>query len=159
MFVIVHYNKDGKPKEGLSPTIKIRDADTGNIIVENEYMTEVGDGYYKYPFTDIEENKEYLVICYSGEGLPENQRYSIGGIDTSMKPPQLEDIVKQTVEAMEREDGTLDLVKQVELGRWIIKDNQMIFYREDNETEIARYRLFDMYGTPTVANVFERYKE
>jgi len=50
----------------------------------------------------------------------------------------------------------LEFLKSVEGGRWKIENNQMIFYDEDNVTEIMRFDLYDENGEPTMRNVFER---
>ena len=50
----------------------------------------------------------------------------------------------------------VDFIKDVEGGRWLIKDNQMIFYKEDNVTEVARFNLYDKDGNPAEENVYER---
>lgn len=43
-------------------------------------------------------------------------------------------------------------------GRWRIINNQMIFYKEDNVTEVARYNLFNDLGVPSMDSVFDRVK-
>lgn len=50
----------------------------------------------------------------------------------------------------------LDFIKAIEGGRWRITGNQMIFYEDDNTTEIARFNLFDAAGDPAEEDVFER---
>jgi hypothetical protein len=52
----------------------------------------------------------------------------------------------------------LAFIKDIEGGRWIIDDiaKQMIFYKDDNVTEIARFDLKDISGNSTSTNVFER---
>lgn len=52
--------------------------------------------------------------------------------------------------------AAIRFIHQIEGGRWQIADNQMIFYDADNETEIARFNLFDSGGDPTVTDVFDR---
>lgn len=54
--------------------------------------------------------------------------------------------------------GAVEFIKQIEGGRWIIDESvdQMIFYKDDNTTEIARFNLFDITGSATSTNVFER---
>lgn len=56
--------------------------------------------------------------------------------------------------------GTIYDLYDMGYGRWKIDKNanQMIFYRADNTTEVARYNLFDDNGTPTFDGVFERQK-
>jgi hypothetical protein len=50
----------------------------------------------------------------------------------------------------------VEFVKAIEGGRWKIINNQMIFYDEDNSTEIARFNLFDALGVPAEESVMER---
>ena len=60
--------------------------------------------------------------------------------------------------------GTIDVVtdniqflKDMEGGRWkVTTGNQMIFYKPDNVTEIARFDLFDISGASTNDAVTER---
>ena len=47
-------------------------------------------------------------------------------------------------------------IKNIEGGRWKIVDNQMIFYESDNETEVARFNLYDKQGNLSEENIFER---
>jgi len=52
------------------------------------------------------------------------------------------------------------MARYIHTGRWIVDENnnQMIFYEDDNVTEIARYDLKDKNGNPTVESIFERTK-
>ncbi len=61
--------------------------------------------------------------------------------------------IKTSLDAA-RED--LTFVKNIEGGRWKIKSNQMIFYAADNETEVARFNLYDSGGSETSTNVYDR---
>ena len=55
----------------------------------------------------------------------------------------------------------IDFTRHITAGRWQIDKDafEMIFYREDNETEIARYALKDRDGDPSFTEVFDRIKE
>ena len=65
------------------------------------------------------------------------------------------DDLYNTVTAMdERIQGIYD----VQFGRWKIINNQMIFYKEDNTTEVVRFNLLDDAGNPSIDAVFERLK-
>lgn len=55
-------------------------------------------------------------------------------------------------------ESKIDRLVNIEYGRWHIINNQMIFYKEDNTTEVARFNLFDDSGNPTMDAVFERVK-
>jgi hypothetical protein len=54
--------------------------------------------------------------------------------------------------------GTVSQLYDMNFGRWKIDEttNQMIFYKEDNTTEIARFDLTDRVGSPTFESPFER---
>lgn len=54
--------------------------------------------------------------------------------------------------------NTIDSIYHVQFGRWQISNNQMVFYKDDNTTEIARYNLFDDRGVPSMDAVFQRIK-
>ena len=49
-----------------------------------------------------------------------------------------------------------EFTKDVEGGRWKIEANQMIIYKSDNKTEVARFNLKDSSGNPAMTNVFQR---
>jgi hypothetical protein len=65
------------------------------------------------------------------------------------------DEILGTVQAM---TGTLDFIRDMTSGRWIIEDNMMKFYAEDNVTLVAQFELFDENGVPSMGSVFERVK-
>lgn len=54
--------------------------------------------------------------------------------------------------------GNVDLITQIETGKWHVINNQMIFYEDDNTTEIMRFNLFDANSNPSNENVFRREK-
>jgi len=71
---------------------------------------------------------------------------------------------KANVSSLALEDGgrlqdiqlDLSFLKDIEGGRWKIVNNQMIFYKADNETEVARFNLFNKAGEPSEESVLER---
>jgi len=52
--------------------------------------------------------------------------------------------------------ANIDFIKDIESGKWEIFNNQMIFYKQDGTTEIARFNLFDAAGQPSESQVFKR---
>ena len=50
------------------------------------------------------------------------------------------------------------MARYIHTGRWLVDENdkQMIFYQDDNTTEIARYDLFDRNGSASIEELFER---
>lgn len=55
-------------------------------------------------------------------------------------------------------DARIQGIYDIQFGRWKIINNQMIFYKDDNVTEIVRYNLLDDAGNPSIDAVFERLK-
>jgi len=50
------------------------------------------------------------------------------------------------------------LARTIQFGRWKVDDvkKEMIFYDNDNTTELVKYQLFDKSGSPSVTEVFDR---
>ena len=50
------------------------------------------------------------------------------------------------------------MARYIHTGRWKIEESakQMVFYQDDNSTEIARFDLFDRNGTKSIDELFER---
>lgn len=51
MIVLAFFTDKSVPKEGLVPKVKIYNAATGELVVDNLDMDEIGDGWYKYNFS------------------------------------------------------------------------------------------------------------
>jgi hypothetical protein len=50
------------------------------------------------------------------------------------------------------------MARYIHTGRWEIEesDKQMVFYQDDNVTEIARFDLFDRQGNKSIDELFQR---
>ena len=50
------------------------------------------------------------------------------------------------------------MARYIHTGRWVVDENtkQMIFFQDDNTTEIAKYDLFDRNGNSSITELFER---
>lgn len=50
------------------------------------------------------------------------------------------------------------MARYIHTGRWMVDETtkQMIFFQDDNVTEIARYDLFDRSGNASITELFER---
>lgn len=68
--------------------------------------------------------------------------------------PKVDDIDRRTLQM----SGTLGQLYDIQFGRWHIVGNQMIFYKDDNVTEVVRFNLFDDTGSPSMDAVFQRTK-
>lgn len=81
MLIFTFFTKDGIPKIGLSPTIRIRNISTGILVVTDELMAEIGDGFYKYDFIGYDSSINYTIRCDGGITLLDIERYSYAGND------------------------------------------------------------------------------
>jgi hypothetical protein len=50
----------------------------------------------------------------------------------------------------------IEFLKAMEGGKWKIVNNQMIFYKADNVTEVARFNLYDISGSAAMEDIYER---
>jgi len=50
------------------------------------------------------------------------------------------------------------MARYIHTGRWVVDETEkeMIFYQDDNSTEIARFGLFDRNGVASIDELFER---
>ena len=70
------------------------------------------------------------------------------------------DVDGTSVYAVEEISADTRLTRLVTSGRWQIdaSNNQMIFYEEDNSTEVMRFNLKDRTGAASFTEVFDRVK-
>lgn len=90
-------------------------------------------GIYAAPITF--NNFVGSILWDTGEGTPEYATEQYNGVEEN-----------------------IEFVKDIEGGRWTIDtgSNQMVFYKSDNTTEIARFNLQGSDGNANSTNVFTR---
>ena len=133
MLIFAFFTEDGTPKTGLSPTIRVRKAD-GTLVITDVEMSEVGDGFYKYDFDTYDEDEDYCIRADGTNTLSGAERYVFSTNETA---------------------GVGKILK-IEKGKWEIKGNQMIFYDDDDTTELYKFNLRTKAGVPTETEVFKR---
>lgn len=125
-------------------TVTLIDPDNTDSASSSQIVfAEIGSGHYKVSFTPLKEGLYYLIVyhnTYFPKGKAGNFQIFTGDFST------IETLVQY--------------IADFEEGRWRMDSNtnQMIFFKGDNNTEIARFNLFDSAGNPTIENVFERRK-
>lgn len=104
----------------------------------------------------------------SGSGLSTEEHDHLLGIpDTTMETdertkllglPEESEIATAVWAAALAQQLLTDVVflKDIEGGQWEIVNDQMIFYKADNVTEVARFNLFDNTGTAAEESVVKR---
>lgn len=83
-----------------------------------------------------------------------SQSYATEQYNYEENNPKVDAIDARTIQM----SGTLGQLYDIQFGRWKIVANQMIFYKDDNMTEVVRFNLFDDAGSPSMDAVFERVK-
>ncbi len=123
---------------------------------------ELGNGDYEITFTPNALGKWYVVVTHSvyfpwGKAAAVMvSSESLTGIDTEIAMLNAQNVaIQNSVNAM---GVDVQFIKDIEGGRWWIDRtiNQMIFYKEDNVTEVARFDLKDFDGLPASENVYQR---
>ena len=79
MIILAPFTNDGLPATGLSPTIRIRELPSKNLVVTDAAMEEVGDGSYSYDFSGYDSLKSYSIRCDGGNTLVNADRYVFAG--------------------------------------------------------------------------------
>lgn len=78
-YVYSLFTNGGIPAVGLSPIVRIVDLSNGALEIDNDSMTEIGYGFYKYEFLTYDVKKEYGVIVDGGSTLlNSSERYQSG---------------------------------------------------------------------------------
>jgi len=82
--IVVPFSLNGSPQTGLSPTINVRQVDTGALLVSGASMVEVGDGFYRYEFLEADgydPELDFVALIDSGSPLQDVERYAFGASD------------------------------------------------------------------------------
>ena len=142
MIIISFFTEEGAPKSGLSPTIDIVDIEADTLVINSASMTALTTmthGYY-YDFTTYDETKKYAITVDGGVVLNNLDRYQFASNEGGIIEEDMQFLI------------------DVAGGRWKIDEtvNQMVFYKSDNITEVARFNLLDINGSATSRNIFER---
>tara|TARA_A100001011_G_C13666474_1_gene577806 strand:- start:8 stop:439 length:432 start_codon:yes stop_codon:yes gene_type:complete len=126
----------GKSQGGISGSIRYAVYDTlgvEKVTATNSGIYEIGSG------TGIYGTELNLSTQFSGSIL-----WSVNG--------------NSNIYATEEVKIDQKMARYIHTGRWEIEESnkQMVFYQDDNVTEIARFDLFDRNGIKSIDELFER---
>lgn len=151
-----------EPALGLTPTIRIWEITTGvdTLVIIDDPMTEVGDGFYKYVFTGYDQSKNWAMRIDAGAPLTGSERFQVA-VNESFE----EDISFEVWE----EDNTLhtapnttgallNLIAAILSNRTRIDTAAatLTVYDADCVTPLIIFDLKDQIGNPSVIEVCER---
>jgi len=116
------------------------------------YQLESGSGLYA-AYVNFPDSFRGQIMWDTGTAFA-TKSYAVEQYNVEENNPKIDDIDLRVTQM----SGTMGQLYDIQFGRWHIIANQMVFYREDNVTEIARFNLFDENGAPSMDAVFERVK-
>ncbi len=177
------FTANSLPASGLNPTIRIWIVTPGaqTLVVSDDPMVEVGDGFYKYNFAAYDSINDYVVRSDGSAVLANNERYQVAANENFID--DIEDAVWNASkvdylavgsmgEAINATDANvdqlrLDVVSMMTLIELLVKyetNRTMIdktlktltVFDNDGTTPLQVFNLFDGAGAPSVAEVCER---
>lgn len=177
--VVAFFNRNGAPATGLSPTIRIWAVENASntLVVADDPMTEIGDGFYKYVFTSIDPLLDYVVRTDGGSSLCLSERYGIGASELSKEEigegvwdvpatnypatgspqtmgTQLNLTTQNTIDILD----FAELLIAAEYNRAFVDKNAatLTIYASDQVTPIRVFSLRDSNGVPSITEIADR---
>lgn len=152
MNIAAFHTKDGLPETGLTPVIDIWKVSDNSQVISADSMAEVGGGFYKYFFSGVNINEEYLVRTDAGGTISDAERYTFAGIEKDIRSTKVFSNITKTAEPGDEirldialtEDGALDYSKEVYAG----------IYESDTQVFVEEVELFYSFTTNTYENTW-----
>lgn len=116
------------------------------------YQLEFGSGLYA-AYVSFPDNFRGQIMWDTGTAFV-TKSYAVEQANVEENNPKVDDTFRMVTQM----SGTIAQLYDISFGRWHIVGNQMVFYKEDNITEVARFNLFDDVGAPSMDAVFQRTK-
>jgi hypothetical protein len=142
MWILAYFTRDGEPAAGLAPLVKVRDVETGDIVIDNASMLERGDGFYGYDFSAYNPQRDYAVICDSVT-LSGTERYTYA---SSGEYNEVLDTIESTVGIV---DIRTTLLRKIQTNRLELFDgdtDNWILYDDDALTPLLTFSVSDKNG-------------
>jgi len=167
--VVVEVNKTTSPKitDVMSQvlTVSQNDFDSLTLSLSSSSIATIVSGVWSESIGTYPTGSAAIALFSSSVGAPASIDYNAVAdavwdeqLSTHQTSGSSGFIVSQLSGSTETMMSKINFIQQMGSGRWKIESNQMIFYKDDNTTEIARFNLFDNLGSPTMDAVFERVK-
>ena len=144
---------------GLTATVNIYDLSDDSLVVTAGGLSEIGTtGIYKYDFSLYDNTKDYTWISDGGAGLEDDIRYIYGASESDYNKQMTDvqadlDNPDQYKADLTGLDTMITFLFNIEGGKWEMTSNQLIMYKSDNITEVARFNLFNAAGNPAMDNI------
>lgn len=150
---MVVYKPNGN-KQGVYDLIEV---DTGD-----------GLGIYVYEYSDSDSEGTYLFVVNSATKSRRDakqvyftEKSTIGWTNPERKQIRsalgvVGDKVAAVGGQLQLMQTDIDFIKSISGGKWHILGSEMIFYKDDNTTEVARFRLYNDAGIPAPTGTVRR---
>ena len=138
MWVTVNFTTADSPATGLTPTIRVRSVETGDV-VSSGTMTEVGDGFYTYEFTGYDITQDYYIFA-DAVTLVGPERYVTGV--TGEYGPNINNIYVLS----DNIDYRTTLIRKILINRLELADGateNWVLYDDDDVTPLIRWNVTD----------------
>ena len=142
MWILAYFTREGEPATGLSPLVRVRDVETGVVVISGSSMLERGDGFYGYDFSAYNPQKDYAVICDSVT-LSGVERYTYA---SSGEYNEVLDGIESTVGIV---DIRTTLLRKIQTNRLELFDgdtDNWILYDDDETTPLLTFSVSDKNG-------------
>ena len=142
MWILAYFTRDGEPATELSPLVKVRDVETGAVVVNSASMVERGDGFYGYDFDGYNPQRDYAVICDSVT-LSGVERYTYA---SSGEYNEVLDSIESTVGIV---DIRTVLLRKIQTNRLELFDgdtDNWVLYDDDTVTPLLTFSVSDKNG-------------
>lgn len=116
------------------------------------YQLTSGSGLYA-AYISFPDNFRGQIMWDTGVAFP-TASYAVEEYNVESNNPKVDD----TLRMLTLVSSTVGSLYDVGFGRWHMVSNQMVLYKEDNVTEVARFNLYDDVGAPSMDAVFQRTK-
>lgn len=149
-------DENGNFVSGLTITYELRKS-SDNSLVDSGTLIEEGNIYAAS--VTINEVGQYRIIYFTPSEYENGTEdivvdtYDNFRADVSLD--EIEEKIDGMITILSTMEEKIELIKQIESGRWKVYKNQMIFYN-DSGVEIIRFNLYDNQGKPTMESVMER---
>lgn len=141
-WIVAYFESSGSPSLHLLPLIRIRYVENGLIIVE-DYMEEVGNGFYRFEFTTYDITKDYTILVDGGSLLASSDRFLEGATGEYGSMSNNISILVDNI------DCRVTLMKKMATNRLEMVDgnsNNWILYDDDNITQLFSFDASDVTG-------------
>ncbi len=161
--ITVFFTVNGVPQTGLTPTIDIWEVSPDSLVINDDPLVEIGQGWYRYNYTSYDYVKSYVFTVDGGVALTACERYKVGGNESFVEDISYEvweepALDHTTLGANPTMGGYMNLIKAVLVNRTRIDVGTATLTVYDNDciTPLLVFDLKDSAGNPSVVEVCER---